>query len=356
MGARPHGKFLRGSKSCIVRGKPDHWGRPLRELRISVTDRCNFRCRYCMPREIFHRSHRFLPRAALLDFEELERVARLFVQLGVEKIRLTGGEPLLRRDLPRLVKSLAVLPGLRELCMTSNAALLNAERARQLHRAGLSRLTVSLDALEDALFRRVADVNIPVSQVLGGIASAEEAGFSPLGINMVVRRGLNESQILPLARYFHGSGHILRFIEYMDVGNSNGWRQEDVLSAEEILQRLEREFPLQPVTPQPPGGTARYWRYRDGGGRIGIIASVTQPFCGECTRIRLSADGQLYTCLFATTGHDLRTPLRAGASDKELLARIGSLWQRREDRYSEQRALQQQAPREQRIEMSYIGG
>jgi cyclic pyranopterin phosphate synthase len=329
----------------------DTVGRPLSDLRVSVTDRCNFRCRYCMPRERFGKDHEFLPRAELLSFEELTRVARL---LGgtLRKVRLTGGEPLLRKDLPTLVKMLhqeTALP----LALTTNGVLL-PKWVEQLAEAGLERLTVSLDALDDAVFRSVTDADYAVSDVLAGIAAAERAGFTRLKINCVVRRGLNESEILPLARRFHGSGHVLRFIEYMDVGSTNGWRAEQVVSAAEIVERIACELPLEPCERARPSDVASRYRYLDGGGEIGVIASVTQPFCGSCSRLRLSADGQLYTCLFAVAGTDLRGPLRSGATDADLLDLFKSVWESRADRYSEQR--QQLVMPKRKLEMSYLGG
>ena len=329
----------------------DRLGRPLRDLRISVTDRCNFRCTYCMPKEVFGSSYRFLPRAELLTFEEIERLARIFASHGVEKVRLTGGEPLLRRDVEKLVAMLAELPGL-DLTMTTNGALL-PQKAGALAAAGLDRITVSLDSLEDQVFRALNDVDFPVERVLAGIEAAAAAGL-PVKVNMVVKRGVNEESVLPMARFFHGSGHTLRFIEYMDVGHTNGWRLDDVVPANEILATIQAELPLEQVEPDYRGEVARRWRYRDGGGEIGVIASVTQPFCGDCTRARLSADGSLYTCLFATQGHDFRALLRNGASDEELAAAIAAVWGRRTDRYSELRTAV--TARLNKVEMSYIGG
>jgi GTP 3',8-cyclase len=329
----------------------DRLQRPLRDLRISVTDRCNFRCTYCMPREVYGSSYRFLPRAELLTFEEIERLARVFASHGVEKIRLTGGEPLLRREIEVLVAMLARIPGL-DLTMTTNGSLL-PRKAKDLAEAGLKRITVSLDALDDDVFRELNDVDFPVERVLAGIEAAAAVGL-PVKVNMVVKRGVNEESVLPMARFFHGSGHVLRFIEYMDVGHTNGWRLDDVVPAADILAAIDAELPLEPVEPGYPGEVARRWRYRDGGGEIGVIASVTQPFCRDCTRARLSADGSLYTCLFATRGHDLRGLLRDGASDEELSAAIGAVWSRRTDRYSELRSAQTaDLPK---VEMSYIGG
>jgi GTP 3',8-cyclase len=329
----------------------DRLGRPLRDLRISVTDRCNFRCTYCMPKEVYGSSYRFLPRAELLTFEEIERLARLFASQGVEKVRLTGGEPLLRRDVEKLVAMLARIPGL-DLTMTTNGALL-PQKAHALAAAGLTRITVSLDSLDEDVFRALNDVDFPVERVLAGIEAAAAAGL-PVKVNMVVKRGVNEESVLPMARFFHGSGHTLRFIEYMDVGHTNGWRLDDVVPANEILATIQAELPLEQVEPDYRGEVARRWRYRDGGGEIGVIASVTQPFCGDCTRARLSADGSLYTCLFATQGHDFRALLRSGASDEELAAEIAALWARRTDRYSELRTAA--TARLNKVEMSYIGG
>ena len=304
-----------------------------------------------MPKEVFGSSYRFLPRAELLTFEEIERLARIFTAHGVEKVRLTGGEPLLRRDVQKLVAMLADIPGL-DLTMTTNGALL-PQKAGALAAAGLDRITVSLDALEDEVFRSLNDVDFPVARVLAGIDAAAAAGL-PVKVNMVVKRGVNEDSVLPMARFFHGSGHTLRFIEYMDVGHTNGWRLDDVVPAAEILAAIQGELPLEPLEPSSRGEVARRWRYADGGGEIGVSASVTQPFCGDCTRARLSADGSLYTCLFATKGHDLRALLRQGAGDEEISAAIGALWGRRTDRYSELRTAA--TARLDKVEMSYIGG
>jgi len=329
----------------------DTLGRPLRDVRISVTDRCNFRCVYCMPKEVFGRDFEFLGRDKLLTFEEIERVARAFVAHGAEKVRLTGGEPLLRRDLERLVAMLAELPGL-DLTLTTNGALLPA-KAQALRDAGLQRITVSLDSLDDETFQRMNDVDFPVSRVLDGIDAAAAAGL-PVKVNMVVRRGLNEHSVLPMAREFRERGHILRLIEYMDVGSTNGWRLDDVVPAAELVAMIDAELPLEPAEANYRGEVARRYRYRDGSGEVGVIASVTQPFCGDCTRARLSADGTLYTCLFATKGHDLRALLRDGASDAELEAAIGAVWLARSDRYSELRSAETaELPK---VEMSFIGG
>ena len=330
----------------------DRLGRALRDLRISVTDRCNFRCVYCMPKEVFGKDYAFLERRELLTFEEIARLARIFSGLGVEKVRLTGGEPLVRRNLEQLIELLAAIPGL-DLTLTTNGSFL-ARKARALKAAGLKRITVSLDALDDAVFRRLNDVDFPVAKVLEGIEAAAAAGLAPIKVNMVVKRGENDTSILPMARHFRESGHILRFIEYMDVGHTNGWRMDDVVPAREIVERIGREWPLEPVDPNYPGEVAERWRYRDGRGEIGVIASVTQAFCRTCTRIRLSTEGQLYTCLFATSGHDLRALVRGGASDEDILAAVSGIWSRRADRYSEIRTSQ--TARLQKIEMSYIGG
>ena len=330
----------------------DTRGRPLRDLRVSVTDRCNFRCVYCMPKEVFGRDYEFLGRDQLLTFEEIARLARAFGGHGVEKIRLTGGEPLVRRDVEELVARLARIDGL-DLTLTTNGALL-PQKAEALAGAGLRRVTVSLDSLDDEVFRAMNDADFPVESVLAGIEAAAAAGLSPVKVNMVVRRGANEDSILPMARYFRGTGHILRFIEYMDVGHTNGWRMDDVVPAREIVQAIDRELPLEPVEPNYRGEVARRYRYRDGSGEIGLIASVTQPFCGDCTRARLSADGRLYTCLFAVKGFDLRALLRSGATDEELSAAVGAVWGSRADRYSEIRSSKTAAlPK---VEMSYIGG
>jgi cyclic pyranopterin phosphate synthase len=330
----------------------DRLGRALRDLRISVTDRCNFRCVYCMPKEQFGSDYRFLERSALLSFEEITRLARVFRGHGIEKVRLTGGEPLVRRNVERLVAMLAAIPGL-DLTLTTNGSLL-AKKAAALRAAGLQRVTVSLDSLDDAVFKAMNDVDFPVRRVLEGIEAAAAAGFAPVKVNMVVKRGLNEDSIVPMARFFRERGHILRFIEYMDVGATNGWRMDDVVSAREIVARISAAMPLEPADPNYTGEVAARWRYKDGSGEIGVIASVTQAFCRDCTRARISTEGQLYTCLFATAGHDLRALLRGGASDDDIHAAIGKVWTQREDRYSEIRG-EQTAPLK-KIEMSYIGG
>jgi cyclic pyranopterin phosphate synthase len=331
----------------------DRRGRALHDLRISVTDRCNFRCTYCMPKEVFGRDFQFLPHRQLLSFEEITHLARIFVAHGVEKIRITGGEPLVRRDLERLIGMLAPLPGLRDITLTTNGSLL-AKKARALKDAGLQRVTVSLDSLDDRVFKSMNDVDFPVDRVLEGIEAAAAVGLAPIKINMVVKRGVNDAGIEAMARYFHGTGHILRFIEFMDVGNSNRWRLEDVVPAAEIVSRIDAVLPLEPIAANYRGEVATRYRYRDGGGEIGIISSVTQPFCGNCTRARLSAEGVLYTCLFGSDGHDFRAPLRDGASDEQIAGQLRGLWTARSDRYSELRTLA--TTRAPKVEMSHIGG
>jgi GTP 3',8-cyclase len=329
----------------------DSLGRPLRDLRVSVTDRCNFRCVYCMPKEVFGRDYRFLDRRELLSFEEIERLARAFAARGVEKVRITGGEPLVRRDLERLIERLAGIGGL-DLTLTTNGSLL-PQKAPALRDAGLGRVTVSLDSLDNAVFTAMNDVDFPVERVLDGIDAAAHAGL-PVKVNMVVKRGVNDDSVVPMARYFRERGHILRFIEYMDVGHSNGWRLDDVVPAAEIVAAIDAELPVEPADPNYEGEVAKRWRYRDGSGEVGVIASVTQPFCGACTRARLSAEGRLYTCLFGVRGHDLRAVLRGGASDRELGEEIERIWSRRADRYSEIRS--EQTTGLAKVEMSYIGG
>ena len=338
----------------------DALGRAVHDLRVSVTDRCNFRCTYCMPREIYGRDFAFLPRAELLTFEEITRLARLFAALGVRKLRLTGGEPLLRRDLPLLVRMLTEIESINDITLTTNGSLL-ARQAAALADAGLTRISVSLDSLDDATFARMNDVGFPVSAVLNGIEAAAEAGLAPIKINMVVRRGMNDDSVVPMARFFRERGHILRFIEYMDVGHTNGWRMNDVVPAAEILAMIDAEMPLVALPATYAGEVAERWAYRDGSGEVGIIASVTQPFCGACTRARLTADGQLYTCLFASVGHDLRGRLRSGATDPDLLDAITAVWRARTDRYSELRTLATvpgtpSVIDPNRVEMSRIGG
>ncbi|MCP4203168.1 MAG: GTP 3',8-cyclase MoaA [bacterium] len=330
----------------------DRLRRPLHDLRISVTDRCNFRCTYCMPRDVFGADYPFLPRDEILSFEEIGRLAALFGQLGARKFRVTGGEPLLRKGLDRLISILAAIDGA-DVALTTNGVLL-PNQAAALAAAGLRRVTISLDSLEDGVHREMGDTTAPVESVLAGISAAEKAGLSPVKINTVVRRGCNEDAILDLVRHFRGSGHIVRFIEFMDVGMTNGWSLDEVVPADEILERIGEVYPVEPMGPNYPGEVARRYRLLDGSGELGIVASVTHPFCGGCTRARLSTDGQLFTCLFSSEGLDLRAPLRAGAGDDELLAIIGGRWQSRNDRYSEQRSQATLAPA--KIEMSYIGG
>jgi GTP 3',8-cyclase len=341
----------------VSTGVLDRRGRRLHDLRISVTDRCNFRCTYCMPREVYGRDFAFLPRSEVLTFEEIERLARLFVGEGVEKLRITGGEPLVRRNLPDLVAMLAAIQrpdgASLDLTLTTNGSGLRS-LAGPLRQAGLGRLTVSLDSLDDATFRAMNGVDYPLERVLDGIAAAGEAGFGPIKVNMVVRRGVNESSVLPMARWARTEGHILRFIEYMDVGHTNGWRLDEVVPAAEIVGLIDAELGLAALPPNYPGEVADRWAYRDGAGEVGVIASVSQPFCGSCTRARLSAEGKLYTCLFAQDGTDLREPLRSGASDAEVAARIEQVWRGRTDRYSE---LRSEATRNRpKVEMFAIGG
>jgi cyclic pyranopterin phosphate synthase len=339
----------------------DTLGRPVHDLRISVTDRCNFRCTYCMPREVYGRDYAFLPRSELLTFEEITRLARLFVALGVRKVRLTGGEPLLRRELPTLVEMIAAIDGVDDITLTTNGSLLERQ-AKALADAGLTRISVSLDSLDEKTFARMNDVGFPVSSVLAGIDAAASAGLKPIKVNMVVRRGLNEQDVVPMARFFRERGHILRFIEYMDVGHTNGWRLDDVVPADEIVAAIDAEMPLVALPPTYAGEVADRWAFRDGSGEVGVIASVTQPFCRDCSRARLTADGQLYTCLFANEGHDLRGPVRAGATDAELFELMSGVWAARSDRYSELRALATTrdlpviALDPNRVEMSRIGG
>ena len=332
----------------------DRLQRPLRDLRISVTDRCTFRCTYCMPKEVFGRDYQFLSRADLLSFEEITRLARVFVKLGVTKIRLTGGEPTLRRDFEKLVEMLASIEGLEDIAMTTNGSLLTLERARALKAAGLKRVTVSLDSLNEETFQSMNDVGFPAAKVLEAIDNATAAGLTPVKVDMVVKRGVNDHDIIDMARHFRGTGHILRFIEYMDVGTTNGWRIDDMVSAKEILDALSAEWEIEPVDPNYFGEVAERYRYKDGAGEVGIIASVTVPFCSACTRARLSADGELYTCLFGVRGHDLRKLLRDGSSDDEIEHAVRSIWGTRSDRYSEIRSEDTIAL--EKVEMSRIGG
>ena len=342
----------------------DTLGRPLRDLRISVTDRCNFRCSYCMPKEVFDKDYTYLPHASLLSFEEITRLARQFVAHGVRKIRLTGGEPLLRKNLEALVAQLAALrtPDGQplDITLTTNGSLL-VRKAQALKDAGLQRVTVSLDGLDDAVFRRMNDVDFPVADVLRGIDAAQAAGLGPVKVNMVVKRGTNAQEILPMARHFQGTGVVLRFIEYMDVGATNGWRMDDVMPSAQVIEHIHAAMPLVPLQASVPGETAERWAYADGSGEIGVISSVTQAFCGDCNRARLSTEGQLYLCLFANRGHDLRSLLRGGASDADITSAIGHIWQGRSDRYSELRGTLPAdttpgSAATRRVEMSYIGG
>lgn len=332
---------------------PDTLGRRMRDLRLSVTDRCNFRCAYCMPKEVFGRDHAFLPKTDILTFEELARLARIFAGLGMEKIRVTGGEPLLRRDLPALVEMLASIDGIKDITLTTNGSALAAQ-APALRQAGLKRVTVSLDALDDATFRAMNDVDFPVACVMEGINAALAAGFAPVKINMVVRRGVNEHEIVPMARRFRGPDYILRFIEFMDVGGTNAWRMDDVVPADEIIRAISRELPLEALPPNYAGEVAARFRHADGGGEIGVISSVTRPFCRDCTRARVSAEGKLFTCLFATHGHDLRALLRSTLDDAAIASAISAIWSARDDRYSEQRTPA--TARQGKVEMSKVGG
>jgi len=360
--------FAEGTRITASGLLTDRRARPLRDLRISVTDRCNFRCNYCMPKEVFDKDHRYLPHSALLSFEEITRLAKVFVAHGVQKIRLTGGEPLLRKNIESLIAQLAELrtPQGRalDLTLTTNGSLL-ARKARTLRAAGLQRITVSLDGLDDAVFRSMNDVDFPVADVLAGIDAAREAGLGPIKINMVVKRGTNEHQILPMARHFRGSGIVLRFIEYMDVGASNGWRMDDVLPSSEVVRRIHAELPLVQLDPSKPGETAERWGYANATGQhdtamgeIGVISSVTQAFCGDCNRARLSTEGKLYLCLFASQGYDLRTLIREQAAQADLESAIAHIWQGRSDNYSESRSAHSgdSATAQRRVEMSYIGG
>ncbi len=339
----------------------DRLGRPLRDLRISVTDRCNFRCVYCMPKEVFDKDHQFLPHSLLLSFEEITRIAKIFIAHGVEKIRLTGGEPLLRKNIEKLIEMLAELKTLDgkplDLTMTTNGSLL-VKKAQSLKDAGLKRVTVSLDSLDDATFKKMNDVDFPVADVLNGIEVAHKVGLGPIKVNMVVKGGMNDQEIVPMARHFRNSPVILRFIEYMDVGASNGWKMDEVIPSAEVVRRISEQMPLEEVDPNYTGETAERWRYKDGGGEIGVISSVTQAFCSDCNRARLSTEGKLFTCLFATGGHDLRALLRGSHSDEQIIAAIAHLWAQRDDRYSELRTINTEglARPARKVEMSYIGG
>ena len=350
---RPAGSFVPAQKAPRHAGGAfaDTLGRQLRDLRISVTDRCNFRCVYCMPRDVFDENYTFLPQSSLLSFEEITKIARVFVGLGVEKIRLTGGEPLVRRDLERLIAMLSELDV--DLTLTTNGSLL-AKKAGALKAAGLKRITVSLDSLDDATFKAMNDADFPVAKVLEGIDAAAAAGLAPVKVNMVVKRGVNDTHVLDMARRFRGTGHIVRFIEFMDVGSTNGWRMDDVIPSAEIVRMISAEFPLVQADPDYRGEVAERWRYADGGGEIGVISSVTQAFCRDCNRLRLSTEGSMYTCLFGQTGHDLRTLLRNGASEDDLRDEIVAVWRARGDRYSEVRTAE--TARASKVEMSYIGG
>ncbi|WP_151635176.1 GTP 3',8-cyclase MoaA [Noviherbaspirillum aerium] len=339
----------------------DTLARPLQDLRISVTDRCNFRCVYCMPKDVFDKDYSFLPHSSLLSFEEITRIAKIFVAHGVRKIRLTGGEPLLRKNVEKLIAMLGELRTIDgealDLTLTTNASLL-ARKAQALKDAGLKRVTISLDALDETTFRRMNDVDFPVADVLDGIDAAHKVGLGPIKINMVVKGGMNDREILPMARYFKGSPFILRFIEYMDVGASNGWKLDEVVPSSEVVRRIHAEMPLEEIEPNYTGETAERWRYQDGGGEIGLISSVTRAFCQDCSRARLSTEGKLYTCLFATGGHDLRALLRAGRSDEEISSAVAHLWRARTDRYSELRTANTEGLQREirKVEMSYIGG
>jgi len=335
----------------------DTLDRPIRDLRVSVTDRCNFRCIYCMPREIFGSGYKFVPRNDLLKLEEIARITRLFAGHGVRKVRITGGEPMIRRNLERLIEMLRDIDGITDISMTTNASMLTLKRAQSLRVAGLSRINISLDAIDEQTFQRINDVDFPVAKVLEGIDNAHAAGFDAVKVNAVIRRGYNEHSILPLAQHFHGTGTVLRFIEFMDVGTTNKWNLEEVVPAAELAEIIDKEMPIESLQPNYSGEVAKRWRYSDGGGEVGFITSVTQSFCGDCSRARLSAVGKVYTCLFAATGQDLRGMLRAGASDEELSRLIGRIWSQREDRYSELRGqIPVTAETLPRVEMSHIGG
>ncbi len=330
----------------------DTRGRALRDLRISVTDRCNFRCTYCMPKEVYGRDFQFMERSQLLSFDEIHRLVKISLAHGIEKVRITGGEPLVRRQLEKLIALLAQEPGL-DLTLTTNGSLLK-QKAQALKDAGLNRVTVSLDSLDDAVFRSMNDVDFPVGKILEGIEEADRVGLTPIKINMVVKRGVNDQDVVAMARRFKGTGHILRFIEFMDVGHTNGWKMANVVPSRELVSRINAELPIEPADPNYVGEVAQRWRYSDGSGEVGFISSVTQAFCKDCTRARLSAEGSLYTCLFATEGTNLRELMRAGASDDELAAVISKVWRVRADRYSEIRTADTVKLR--KVEMSYIGG
>ncbi|GEO26989.1 cyclic pyranopterin monophosphate synthase [Alicyclobacillus acidoterrestris] len=332
----------------------DALSRPLKDLRISLTDRCNFRCKYCMPKEVFGKDYSYLSEEEILTIDEIVRVTRILSEIGVHKVRLTGGEPLLRRELPEIIHALASLPGIDDIAVTSNGSMLTLKRAQALKDAGLRRITISLDALDDTVFRKMNDVGFPVKRVLNAIESALAAGLTPVKVNMVVRRGFNDTEILPMAEHFRGTDVVLRFIEYMDVGNSNGWKLDDVVPASEIFRTIAEKYPLVPVAPELQGEVAERFAYVDGAGQIGIIHAVTKPFCTGCSRLRLTASGELFTCLFATRGKPIRAMLRDGATDEELRAVMTGVWKARTDRYSEER--NEQTVHRPRIEMSRIGG
>ncbi len=332
----------------------DQYHRTMRDLRISVTDRCNFRCTYCMPKEVFNSKYQFLVRDDLLSFEEITRLAKIFSQNGVSKLRLTGGEPLLRKNLDVLISELGRIPNISDIALTTNASLLTLDKARELKKSGLHRITVSLDAIDQDTFVKMNDRNVSVQKVLDGIDNARSAGFDNIKVNMVVQKGANENDILPMAKYFKGTGNILRFIEFMDVGNTNGWNLDQVVSGQEIIKRINEQLPIEPVDPQYRGEVAKRWQYKDGSGELGVITSVTKAFCGDCNRIRLSAEGSIYTCLFASKGVDLRRLLREGASDEYINEVIANTWRERTDRYSELRG--HGTSDVQKVEMSYIGG
>ncbi|HOZ63426.1 MAG TPA: GTP 3',8-cyclase MoaA [Burkholderiaceae bacterium] len=357
----PAAAFASASRMAATGLLGDTLGRPLRDLRISVTDRCNFRCSYCMPKEVFDKDYPYLPHGSLLTFEEITRIAKLFVSHGVRKIRLTGGEPLLRKNIEVLIEQLAALRTLHgqplDITLTTNGSLL-ARKAKALKAAGLQRVTVSLDGLDDTVFRSMNDVDFPVAEVLKGINAAQEAGLGPIKVNMVVKRGTNDHEVLTMARHFKGTGIVLRFIEYMDVGATNGWRMDEVMPSAEVVKRIQTELPLVQLDPSSPGETAERWGYADGGGEVGVISSVTQAFCHDCNRARLSTEGKLYLCLFASQGYDLRELIRGSATDADIASAIGHIWSGRTDRYSELRSTL--APDTgigtRRVEMSYIGG
>ncbi len=332
----------------------DSLGRQLHDLRVSVTDRCNFRCVYCMPKEVFGRGYQFLAKKELLTFEEIERLVKIFAGLGVRKIRLTGGEPLVRSELENLIERIAAVDNIDDISLTTNAVLLSEKRAQSLRSAGLGRVNISLDALDDETFKAINDVGVPVKKVLDGIEAAASAGFDSVKVNMVVKRGMNEDSIVPMARYFHGTGQILRFIEFMDVGNTNAWHDNAVMTAQQIVDVINAELPIEPVEANYLGEVAKRWKYTDGGGEIGVISSVSEPFCGDCSRARLSAVGKLYTCLFAADGFDLMSLVRSESSDVEIEQRLRKLWARRRDRYSETRTVE--SVLRPKVEMSYIGG